>query len=53
VGSTSGPLLASLIISMAGMGAASVVCAGIGLAGALVMGQLVPETLPRRAAPRG
>lgn len=53
VGSTGGPLVASLVIGLAGLGAASAVCAGIGFLGAAVMARLVPETLPRRAAAAG
>jgi len=52
VGATGGPLLASLIIGLAGLGAASAACAGIGFVGAAVMWRLVPETLPRRAMPQ-
>jgi MFS family permease len=57
VGSTGGPLLASLVAGFGGLGLSSVVCAGIGFVGTLVMGRLMPETLPRDRdrpiAPRG
>jgi MFS family permease len=49
-GSTVGPLIASFVIGLAGLGWAATVCAAIGFVGATVMWRLVPETLPRRAA---
>lgn len=51
-GIAGGPLVASFFIGLAGLGVASVICAGLGFAGTLVMGMLVPETLPRRRPPK-
>jgi MFS family permease len=46
-GSASGPLAVSFIASVASLGLAATICAGLGLAGAVVMWRLVPETLRR------
>jgi MFS family permease len=46
-GSAGGPIAASVITGAASLGLASVVCAGLGLIGAVVMWRLVPETLQR------
>jgi MFS family permease len=46
-GSAGGPIAASVITGAAGLGLASVVCAGFGVIGAAVMWRLVPETLQR------
>lgn len=48
-GTASGPVVASFFIGLAGLGVSSIICAGIGFVGTLVMGLWVPETLPRRA----
>ncbi|RPI08906.1 MAG: MFS transporter [Zetaproteobacteria bacterium] len=53
VGSTGGPFLASLVAGLGGLGLSATVCAGIGLVGTLVMGKLMPETLPRDGERRG
>jgi len=47
IGNAAGPLAVSLIVKIASLGAASVVTAGVGFAGAAIMGLLVPETLER------
>jgi MFS family permease len=53
VGSTGGPFLASLVAGLGGLGLSATVCAGIGFVGTLVMGRLMPETLPRDGERRG
>ncbi len=50
VGMTASPLLTSVLVGVASLGAASVSAAFIGIAGTLVMIVLVPETL-RRSTP--
>lgn len=47
VGTTGGPLIVAVVASVATLGAAAVVVGGIGLVGAVVLSQAVPET--RRA----
>jgi MFS family permease len=51
VGVAGGPLAVSVIVGVATLGLASVLCAGLGLVGTVVMGALVPETLRRRPSP--
>jgi MFS family permease len=51
IGMTGAPLLCAGLIGVASLGAASVVAACLGLAGAVVMLKVVPETL-ERAPPR-
>ncbi len=52
LGGAGGPLVISLITSIASLGLASTVCAGLGFAGTAVMWLLVPETLQRHGPPR-
>jgi MFS family permease len=47
VGMSGAPLLTAFLVGIASLGAASVVAAGIGIVGAIVMLTLVPETLER------
>ncbi len=45
VGMTTSPMLTSVLVAVASLGAASVLAAGIGVVGTIVMIALVPETL--------
>ena len=50
IGMSGGPLVAALLAGVASLAAASVFAAGLGVAGAVVMLTLVPETLTRTAS---
>jgi MFS family permease len=50
LGMSGAPLLCAALLSLAGLGAASIVAGCLGLAGAVTMIRVVPETL-RRAPP--
>ena len=47
IGMSAAPLLSAALLTFAGLGAASLVAAAIGMAGAVVMHRAVPETLER------
>jgi MFS family permease len=53
LGMSGAPLLAAVLLGIAGLGAASVAAAVIGAVGAAVMLRAVPETLEREVAERG
>jgi len=52
IGMSGAPLLSAALVGVASLALASVVAAGLGIVGAVVMLTLVPETL-ERARPRG
>jgi MFS family permease len=47
LGLSGGPLLCAALLGIAGLGTASIVAAGLGIAGAVTMWRAVPETLVR------
>ena len=48
IGNAGGPMVVGHIADLAGLATAPLIVAGIGLAGAGILGGLVPETLVRR-----
>ena len=50
IGNAGGPMVVGHIADLAGLATAPLIVAGIGLAGAAILGGLVPETLVRRAS---
>jgi MFS family permease len=53
VGNAGGPFVVSFVVGIASLGLAAICTGSLGLAGAVLMWLVVPETLQRRKAPIG